>query len=459
MNIANGLLNIRTRELYPHSPDFLSLNQLKVRYDPLARAKRFNRFIEESLPDVDQRLLAIDFFASCLWRTCRLKKSLLLVGPTDTGKSTFLNLIIRFLGEENVSDVALQDLESNRFQLVNLVGKLANIYADIDRKELAQSRRFKTTTGGDRVTVERKFMQSFETYIYAKDLFSANQIPDTQDESDAFFNRWIVIPFEEQIPPELQDKNLFEKLTTEKELSGILNILLKRLRWVIKSKTIPNTPTVEETRSIWLGRSDFVRMFLNETVQLEPESVLGRAEFYSSYISWCRLRKITPKSEVMFNRKVELLGAIKTQTRVEGEPRKVWKGIAPKSKEIAQQREENLQVSRKNRELRIQNRRGVPKATTISNYCLNTDALDAFASMLQHEESEQAKEEGLSQFTILTNGLFQCGFCQAYRTSVDCIKAHITEEHIPKLLIPEIEDIHSKNPEQFEMWRSDYDKV
>ena len=89
--------------------------------------------------------------------------------PTDTGKSTFLNLI-RFLGEENVSDVALQDLETNRFQLVNLVGKLANIYADIDKKELAQSRRFKTTTGGDRVTVERKFMQSFETYIYAKDL-------------------------------------------------------------------------------------------------------------------------------------------------------------------------------------------------------------------------------------------------------------------------------------------------
>ena len=226
-------------------------------------------------------------------------------------------------------------METNRFQLVNLVGKLANIYADIDKKELAQSKRFKTTTGGDRVKVEKKFMQSFETYIYAKDLFSANQIPDTQDESDAFFNRWIVVPFEEQVTPENQDKNLFEKLTTEKELSGILNILLKRLRWILKAKTIPNTPTVEETRSIWLGRSDFARIFLNETMQLGPESVLGRAELYSSYISWCRLRKVTPKSEVMFNRKVELMGAITTQTRIEAEPKKVWKGITPKSKEAS----------------------------------------------------------------------------------------------------------------------------
>jgi putative DNA primase/helicase len=262
LNISNGLLDIRNRELKPHSRDYLSLNQLKVKFDPLVKPKRFDRFIERCLPDYDQMLLVLDMFASCLWRTCRLKKSLLLVGPTDTGKSTFLNVVIRLLGEENVSNVALQDLETNRFQTVNLVGKLANVYSDIDKKELTQTRRFKTTTGGDRITVEKKFMHSFETYIYAKDLYSANQIPDTQDESDAFFNRWIVIPFEQQILPENQDRNLFEKLTTEKELSGILNALLKRLRSIIEEGTIPNAPTAEQTRSIWLGRSDFVRMFL-----------------------------------------------------------------------------------------------------------------------------------------------------------------------------------------------------
>lgn len=111
------------------------------------------------------------------------------------------------------------------------------------------------------------------------------------------------------------------KQTIEKELSEILNILLKRLRWILIARTIPNKPTVEETRSNWLGRSDFVRMFLNETVQFEPESVRGRAELYSSYISWSSFRKVTPKSEIMFNRKIELLGAIKFQARVEGEPK------------------------------------------------------------------------------------------------------------------------------------------
>jgi P4 family phage/plasmid primase-like protien len=414
LNLRNGLLNVKQGELKSHSPQYFSVNQLNISHDPIAKPKKFHRFLEEILPDVDNRLLVLDMIAVCIWKTTRLKKSFMLVGSGDTGKSTLLNVIIRFLGEENVSNVALQDLENNRFQTSNLVAKWANIYADIDKRELSQSRRFKTVTGGDRITVEKKSVQSYETYLYAKLIFSANQIPETQDESDAFFNRWIIIPFDVQIPTDKQDKELFEKLTTEKELSGILNILLKRLRWIIKAGTIPNAPTAEETREIWLGRSDFARMFLNETIKLDIEGIIGRGEFYSSYIRWCQDKKITPKTDTSFNRKVETFGAIKASTRVEGEPKKVWKGISLKSKQ------ENIPMplldqGRKKWELREQYN-SVTKATSFSN-------------------SRRKQEEALKSFSCLMkqveSGKFPCPDCNKEFETPESLNSHfaIVDNH------------------------------
>jgi hypothetical protein len=140
-------------------------------------------------------------------------------------------------------------------------------------------------------------------------------------------------------------------------------------------------------------------------VQYEPDGVIGRLELSTLYGNSCITRRITPKSETMFNRRVEIFGAIKTQTRVNGEPKKVWRGLSLKSKQQNEEKDtENSQINRKNRELRIQRRKGVPKATTFSNYYLKDEALIAFASMLQREESELAKEEALLQFTILSNG-------------------------------------------------------
>jgi putative DNA primase/helicase len=46
INVSNGLLNIRTRTLKPHSPDFLSPVQLPVQFDPKARCPQWEWFIK-----------------------------------------------------------------------------------------------------------------------------------------------------------------------------------------------------------------------------------------------------------------------------------------------------------------------------------------------------------------------------------------------------------------------------
>ena len=55
INMKNGLFNIQTGEFMEHSPDYLSLNQKAVNYDPKARSKHFIKFLREVLYPEDVR--------------------------------------------------------------------------------------------------------------------------------------------------------------------------------------------------------------------------------------------------------------------------------------------------------------------------------------------------------------------------------------------------------------------
>jgi putative DNA primase/helicase len=63
----------------------------------------------------------------------------------------------------------------------------------------------------------------------AKLLFSANALPKTKVYDEAFYNRWIIIPFMNSMLGK-EDPKLTEKLTSPEELSGIINLALAGLK-------------------------------------------------------------------------------------------------------------------------------------------------------------------------------------------------------------------------------------
>jgi len=63
---------------------------------------------------------------------------------------------------------------------------------------------FKALTGGDVVSGEHKFKDSFEFISSAKLLFSANRPPRSDDATHGFFRRWDVVPFTRCFEPGFQ---------------------------------------------------------------------------------------------------------------------------------------------------------------------------------------------------------------------------------------------------------------
>ncbi len=182
IHVLNGLLDVNTRTLSPHSPDFLSPVQLPVAFDPNARCPNWDKFINETFPD-DSEALAWEIPAWLMTPDTSIQRAILLMGDGANGKSTYLRAVLTFIGRQNVAALSLQRLENDRFSVARLVGKLANICSDLPSEDLFSTSTFKAITGGDALLAERKFGESFEFETFARLIFSANHSPKSRDAS------------------------------------------------------------------------------------------------------------------------------------------------------------------------------------------------------------------------------------------------------------------------------------
>ena len=118
----NGIYDISEDKLVDFTPDIVVTNKINFNYNPNAKSKLLETTLNKlSCNDPDIRLLLEEMAGYCLFRRNELRKSFILTGDKKNGKSTFLDLILYMLGEDNVSSLDLADLGS-QFRTAELSG-------------------------------------------------------------------------------------------------------------------------------------------------------------------------------------------------------------------------------------------------------------------------------------------------------------------------------------------------
>ena len=190
-------------------------------WDPAAECPEFDRFMKSTFaPD------AVD----AVWETCGAalyprapwKRAMLLHGPRNSGKSTFLKVLTHLVGEQWVTAMSLMQIADNRFMPANLFGKRVNVCGDISPDAMPDPAIFKQLVGGDEmIQADVKNKSSFPFRNQAKLLFSANELPRTRDFTDAYFDRWLILRCANSVTEGAIDYDLDKRLTAPAEMSGI----------------------------------------------------------------------------------------------------------------------------------------------------------------------------------------------------------------------------------------------
>jgi len=335
LNVQNGLLNIQTGEFRKHTPLYLSRIQLSVTYDPHVGPVKFVQFMMECLPEQKDRESVYEEFASILLRDgIRLEKAYMYVGEGANGKSTFLNTVEALLGKENVSNVPIHDLIYGRFLRARLEGKLANIFSDISNNELSKVGIVKALISGDPIDVEKKGKDPFKMKNFAKLFYSCNQLPEINEDSDAVYRRFMITEWNQQFKGDKDNKSLIFELTTEEELSGILNLLLHKTRRLLAQQKFSYDQSTEQLRIEWKQRADPVQLFVHQFLVKKDGYVVKKSELYSKYVEYCKSMNIVPKSQVQLTKRMKNLGFIDDVQKVrngnldpKGTAARIWKSV------------------------------------------------------------------------------------------------------------------------------------
>lgn len=315
----NCMVNLLSGETQEFSPDFMCTTRIPVWYDygygsgqiadffrlAEGRRGRIINFLNEIMGPDDVEIL-LDFLAYCLWREYKFNFWLLLHGAGFNGKSILLSLIEAFLGKNNVSGETLDRLLHERFAVVQLYHKLANVDADISADVVFDNTGIlKKLTGNDEHTGEYKYKRPFKFVNHAKLIFSCNKIPETEDQTDAFFRRLIIINLMTQFFGDKEDFDLIQKLTTDEELTLLLHEILPRVPKILKEGLRKTTnESIEANYDKYTMGANPVKAFYEKAVGPDSGGRVPKVEMLEHYYKFCRAFSFTPESDQSFSRKM-----------------------------------------------------------------------------------------------------------------------------------------------------------
>lgn len=301
INFKNGVYNLRTGILSPHSPSILSTIQIPCDYRPdlsknlKKNAPVFCNYLDTLCSDdADVKKLICQYMAVAVSniKGSRLKKAMVLYGPGDTGKSKVIELLQNLLGDDHCTVCDISDLEK-RFTTSNLYGKRLAGCADMTFATVSEVKIFKNLTGGDRVYAEKKCKDGFNFRYDGLFLFAANNLPHFGgDKGNWVYDRFIVVPCDNVIPKGKQDRSLIDKMIAEKE--AIISYLVSLLPEIIDNGFVfVNPQKCKDTLKSFMSENSTALQFYDQFCEIRKsrpltgDKITGKS-IYDAYIQWVK---------------------------------------------------------------------------------------------------------------------------------------------------------------------------
>lgn len=280
--------------------DFLTY-QLPFEYDAAADCPKWKAFLSEVLPDAQRQNVLAEYIGYVFARNLKLEKTLILYGTGANGKSVVFDVINALLGKENVSNFSLESLGENYFRAM-IANKLLNYSSEISNR--LQAEKFKQLTSGEPVEARLPYGQPMTLTNYARLAFNCNELPRDVEHSEAFFRRFLIMPFDVTIAETRRNPNLAKEIIGA-ELSGVFNWILDGLKRLLKQNGFSPCDAAKKMLDTFRRESDSVAMFLDdEGYKASNDYQILLKDLYQDYKIFCQNDGYKPLGKRNFKKRL-----------------------------------------------------------------------------------------------------------------------------------------------------------
>lgn len=325
LNVHNGTLDLRTRELRPFAREDRITKIVHVPYRPGARSRAWERIVSDAACD-DASLTTFlqRWFGYCTTGSTREQKMAVLWGTGGNAKSLIVSSISRVLGE--YSGTAAEGLVVGKGTALHssattaLIGKrLVTAHESEEGGVLAEGF-VKKATGEDKMDARFLYAEQLEFMPTHKLQLLTNHKPTIRGQDRGIWRRVLLVPFLASFgsPEEVErgeakrvgDPLLGEYFKREEEQEAILAWLVEGAgQWYVHGLNVP--AVVKASTETYRDEQDRVGQFVHEMCELGldyyvPLSDVGmRRGIYAVFVQWCKEAGIFPISKNRFMKELE----------------------------------------------------------------------------------------------------------------------------------------------------------
>lgn len=296
IQFKDTIFNVKTKTTMKATPEYFCVNPINWKLGLNEDTPVMDKLFKEWVGEENTKIL-YEILAYCCLPNYPIHKMFCFIGSGCNGKSQFLNVINKFVGKNNISSTELDTLLDSRFESVKLYKKLVCVMGETNFGVLSKTSLLKRLSGQDLIGFEFKGKKPFDDYNYAKILISTNSLPVSNDESDGFFRRWLIIDFPNRFAegkevyldiPDIEFENLTLKIT---------NLLPK----VIETGHFTNEGDIEQRKKKYIMASNPLPFFISHCCNLSESSYIKTNVFYNAFKSFLRhFKRRVPKRKEFY---------------------------------------------------------------------------------------------------------------------------------------------------------------
>jgi putative DNA primase/helicase len=302
ISCANGLLDVRTRELRGHAPAFWNETSVPFAYDPMPDLPIcWHVFLEDIWPGDDASKAALqEVFGYVISGRLDLQVIVLLVGETRAGKGVIARLLRQLVGPENVAGPTLSSL-GGEFGLSQLLGKPLAVIPDVRLSGRANTvvERLLSISGEDTLSVNRKNRPHWVGKLPTRLMLLSNEVPQLGDASQAIARRFLPFRFTRSWLGR-EDRNLEGRL--HDELPGIFNWALDGLERLELQGRFTQPAGADDVWTTLAELASPVATFVRECCEQGPDLRVPVDQLYAAWQPWAEANGHGRKTKHVFGR-------------------------------------------------------------------------------------------------------------------------------------------------------------
>ncbi|MFF7956512.1 phage/plasmid primase, P4 family [Staphylococcus saprophyticus] len=306
-NVQNGFVDLKAGKLNDHERKNYFTKISNVEYTDKADCPKWDEFLNDIFLGNDELVRFIQRAVGYSLSGHTSEQVLfVLYGNGRNGKSVFLDILNEVFGNYS-TNIQPQAIMASKNQsdaspeIAKLDGARLVTTTEPNEGERFDEGLLKQLTGGDRVSARKLYENEFEFTPQFKLWMATNHKPYVRGRDEGIWRRFIIIPFDKQIPLHEIDRDLTKKL--KRELPAIMRWCVDGfLEWQRIGLSEP--AIIKEQRDEYRVEMDSIAMFVEECCEVNPLQKVKASELFNAYDNWAKENHQHIMSSTKFGREM-----------------------------------------------------------------------------------------------------------------------------------------------------------